>query len=59
MSNMSYCRFENTCTDLQDCVEVLEYKCEFQDLSKSEQHYALKMRDLCKQYLEATESFEK
>lgn len=23
MSNMSYCRFENTATDLDDCVEAL------------------------------------
>lgn len=24
MSNMSYCRFRNTATDLQDCVDALE-----------------------------------
>jgi len=24
MSNMSYCRFENTAADLQDCLEAIE-----------------------------------
>ena len=23
MSNMSYCRFENTCSDIADCIEAL------------------------------------
>lgn len=26
MSNMSYCRFENTTTDMEDCVEQLREK---------------------------------
>ena len=25
MSNMSYCRFENTANDLADCVQAIEY----------------------------------
>lgn len=25
MSNMSYCRFENTSKDLSDCIEALQY----------------------------------
>ena len=32
MANMSYCRFENTLTDLQDCYEHMEDD----DLSESE-----------------------
>lgn len=24
MSNMSYCRFENTSSDIQDCIDALE-----------------------------------
>jgi len=24
MANMSYCRFENTCRDLRDCVNAIE-----------------------------------
>ena len=24
MSNMSYCRFENTANDMEDCIEALE-----------------------------------
>jgi len=24
MSNMSYCRFENTASDLQDCLDAVE-----------------------------------
>ena len=36
MGNMSYCRFENTANDLQDCVNAL-IKGETEDLS----HYEL------------------
>ena len=36
MGNMSYCRFENTANDLQDCVNAL-MKGEAEDLS----HYEL------------------
>lgn len=35
MSNMAYCRFENTYLDLQDCLENLSST----DLSESEQKY--------------------
>jgi len=28
MANMSYCRFENTLRDLQDCLGVLDEACE-------------------------------
>ena len=28
MANMSYCRFENTLSDLQDCFDNIEYEAE-------------------------------
>lgn len=48
MANMSYCRFENTFKDLQDCLEDLYYGDGFSELSKSEQKYRNKLIDLCK-----------
>lgn len=45
--NMSYCRFSNTLSDLQDCIDYLEehnYNLEF--LSADERHKAEMMLDL-------------
>lgn len=42
MSNMSYCRYENTLSDLQDCVDYLEDK-----LSKSEHNSRKRLVQLC------------
>lgn len=59
MSNMSYCRFENTSSDLRDCVEALEELADetaFGDgrpLSSSERVAADWMVKLCRRYLEA------
>ena len=47
MANMSYCRFQNTFLDLQDCVnqlgealdEGLTYDEFFNELSENEQYY--------------------
>ena len=44
MSNMSYCRFENTLNDLRDCEEHLDDD----DLSKSEKEYRDRLLKLCK-----------
>ena len=57
MSNMAYCRFENTCKDLQDCVHSLEIK-SLEELSDQERKFAKSMRYLCKEYLELTEEEE-
>lgn len=57
MSNMSYCRFENTYGDLEDCVEALEEN-KLEDLSDRERKFAERMKDLCKEYLELTETEE-
>jgi len=59
MSNMSYCRFHNTFWDLKQCVESLQYEVDINDLPDVEKNYALKMRDLCEQYLKLTETEEK
>ena len=45
MSNMGYCRFENTYNDLQDCSEHLEDK----DLDESEERKRKLLIKLCKE----------
>lgn len=45
MANMSYCRFENTFKDLQDCYENLDDR----DLSDTEEEYKVKLVKLCKE----------
>ena len=57
MLNMSYCRFENTYKDLQDCVHSLEIK-SLEELSDQEKKFAKAMRELCEEYLELTEEEE-
>lgn len=52
MANMSYCRFENTFRDLQDCQEALSNLTaaklrELHDESPDEAHYAHRLVDLC------------
>lgn len=44
MSNMGYCRFENTLHDLRDCYEHIDEK-----LSEDEEKAKKKMIELCKQ----------
>jgi hypothetical protein len=43
MSNMSYCRFENTLADLKDCAENLE-----EELSEREHKARKKLIETCK-----------
>ena len=45
MSNMSYCRFQNTLSDLQDCEEHLSDD----DLSEDEEEARIKLVKLCKE----------
>ena len=45
MSNMSYCRFENTLSDLRDCYDNMR---DPDDLSKEEKRARKDMIDLCK-----------
>lgn len=44
MANMSYCRFQNTLSDLSDCEEALEND---EGLSNDEYHAALRLIELC------------
>lgn len=57
MSNMSYCRFQNTSNDLRDCVDAMEEAEDLAelDLSKSELSSLKWMRDLCERFLEESE----
>jgi len=49
MGNMSYCRFENTLADLQDCHSALNriYD-EVNEMSKYEKNAAIELVALCK-----------
>lgn len=47
MGNMSYCRFENTYGDLQDCYDALSEK-DLDELSESEKKYAKKLIKMCR-----------
>lgn len=55
MANMSYCRFENTHRDLQDCFNDMFCGTDFEELSETEQIYRNKIVELCK---EIAEQFE-
>jgi intergrase/recombinase len=49
MGNMSYCRFENTLRDLEDCHSALNriYD-EVNEMSKYEKNAVVELVDLCK-----------
>ena len=51
MANMSYCRFENTANDLEDCYDHLGDE----DLSDSEKRARGKLIDYARRIVEATE----
>jgi len=53
MSNMSYCRFENTYRDMEDCKEALDELFNYQQLSESELRYAKKLCVTCAEILSA------
>ena len=53
MSNMSYCRFENTTGDLQDCIEAIrDWEEECKDLNSYEMRA---LKDLLEQAREIVE----
>lgn len=59
MANMSYCRFENTKSDLADCVSALErIAYDNESISKREWHYAKQMRSWCESFIEAFDDIE-
>lgn len=49
--NMSYCRFENTVTDLRDCEENIS-----ENLSKDEHRARLKLIEICRDIVEAADN---
>ena len=50
MSNMSYCRFENTSKDLKDCLEALKNpESEMADLSEYEKEGVRSLINICKE----------
>ena len=57
MSNMSYCRFENTSRDLGDCLDAIENK-EHKDLSDYEVRGLRDLLDYCEAILEYKEEIE-
>ena len=50
MSNMSYCRFENTTRDLEDCYDAIENR-EIDELSDTEVNAIENMLEICKNIL--------
>ena len=54
MANMSYCRFENTLSDLRDCLEALRND-DLKELSRTEKESA---RELIELSMEISEMFE-
>tara|TARA_R100001443_G_scaffold16540_2_gene26620 strand:- start:5 stop:217 length:213 start_codon:yes stop_codon:yes gene_type:complete len=51
MANMSYCRFENTLRDLQDCIWSLEDG-EADNISGTELRSAIEMVTACREFLD-------
>ena len=51
MGNMSYCRFQNTVSDLDECLEHWEDD----DLSKDEDFARIRMFDLMKDLVDSTD----
>jgi len=60
MSNMSYCRFENTSDDLFDCLNAMQdaSTLEIMDLSEEETRSMNRMRRLCERFLEEYERLQ-
>ena len=52
MGNVSYCRFENTLSDLEDCYEDMEFGKDFSELSLTEQEARNELVALCKKIAE-------
>ena len=46
MSNMSYCRWQNTCMDFEDCIEHM-----FEEMSDDEKGAMERMEDLAIEFL--------
>ena len=59
MGNMSYCRFENTSKDLEDCIEALRnYEDECNNLSRYEVQALQDLVEQAKEIVELTETID-
>ena len=59
MANMSYCRFENTKSDLSDCVNALErIAYDNESISEREWKYAKQMRSWCERFIDIFDDIE-
>ena len=58
--NMSYCRFQNTRTDFQDCVLALQDMLDDNsiELSQDEERAAAQLYQLAQEYIENYERYE-
>ena len=57
MGNMSYCRFENTARDLQDCLNAIN-RGEIVELNEYEVEGLRNILELCKEILDDQEYIE-
>lgn len=59
MANMSYCRFENTLYDLEDCVNALDgVVYDGESISKGEWKYAKRMREWCERFIKTFDDID-
>ena len=58
MSNMSYCRFENTARDLRDCVQAIENGEHTDDLSSYERDGLEELLSYCEEMFHMKEEIE-
>ncbi len=60
MANMSYCRFQNTASDLLDCVNTMQDEETLQDLDLSEEELRAmaRMVKLCGRFVEEYERLQ-
>lgn len=54
MSNMGYCRFENTYLALEECIDDLY---DNKAISPSENEYRLSLYEKCKEYIAACDDY--
>tara|TARA_R110001606_G_scaffold386865_1_gene551154 strand:+ start:89 stop:280 length:192 start_codon:yes stop_codon:yes gene_type:complete len=57
MGNMSYCRFENTANDLDDCLQAIEDG-KYKDLNSYERGGLSSLLTLCERVLEYKDEIE-
>ena len=58
MSNMSYCRFENTARDLVDCLDAIENGAHTEGLNSFEKYGLLDILSSCEAILEYKKEIE-